>query len=57
MMNKDYVLTIRIPFEAMDDLEARMATRRKLQEKDFLEEAEIKLQEVFKDKSPRKIPL
>jgi hypothetical protein len=53
---KNYLLTIRVPFEAMDDLEARQKT--KIENKIIsLNEADIKIQEVFKDQPPRKVSL
>jgi hypothetical protein len=55
-----YLLTIRLPFEALDDLEARQKSREiaKVIEGALVDqELSIKLQENFEDKSPRSIPL
>lgn len=51
-----YQLVIRIPIEALDDLEARMKEREIVKNLPY-EEAEIKLQEIFPDKIPRGIGL
>jgi len=51
----NYVLTVRIPIEARDDMAARQAAKVKLcaiTHKE-IEGAEVKLQEVFPDKAPR----
>jgi hypothetical protein len=51
MEKKTYQLMIKIPFEAMDDIDARhLATTFLIDEK-----AEVKLQEVYKDRAPRGI--
>lgn len=51
MDKKNYQLLIKIPFEAMDDLDARhLATMFLIDEK-----ADVKLQEVYKDRAPRGI--
>lgn len=55
---KKYLLTIRVPFEAMDDLEARQKVKAKIENKKIsLEGTDIKIQEVFEDQPPRKISL
>lgn len=56
-----YIYTIRVPFKAMDDLEARNKAR-EIEKKviDVLPEpndVSSKLQEIFVDKSPRGISL
>lgn len=51
-----YQLTIKVPFEARDDLEARMKERDMVKEIPF-KDAEVKLQEIFPDKAPRGIGL
>jgi hypothetical protein len=57
----EYLYTIRIPFKAMDDLEARNKTKELEREIiDVLPEPKgmsSKLQEVFTDKPPRGISL
>jgi hypothetical protein len=53
---KDYLLTIRVPFEAMDDPDARQKVKEEIKNKNIsLDGADIKLQEVFKDQPPRKV--
>ncbi|MDD5650679.1 MAG: hypothetical protein PHF86_09730 [Candidatus Nanoarchaeia archaeon] len=53
---KDYQLIIKIPFEAIDDLDARNKAKLKIKNLS-LDDAELKVQEVFKDQPPRKVPL
>ena len=52
-----YLLTIKIPFEAMDDIQARKKAREYIQANAQDEDKTIKLQENFTDKPPRGIPL
>jgi hypothetical protein len=55
-----YLLNIKLPFEAFDDLEARQKSAefiKKIQSILSDRELSIKLQENFDDKSPRSIPL
>ena len=52
----EYVLTIKVPIEAVDDIEARKIVTEKLGDKIF-SEAELKLQEIFSNKPPRKVEL
>lgn len=47
-----YLLTIKIPFEAMDDIEARKKVREYIQANAPDEDKTIKLQENFTDKPP-----
>jgi hypothetical protein len=55
---KDYQLIIKIPFEAIDDLDARNKAKELIQNKNIFDgKADIKLQEVFKDQPPRKVGL
>jgi hypothetical protein len=54
-----YLYTIRVRFEALDDFEARMALK-EIREKTLLPTgivSEESLQEVYKDKAPRKMEL
>lgn len=52
MEKKTYQLMIKIPFEALDDIDARhVATMFLIDEA----AADVKLQEVYKDKAPRGI--
>jgi len=52
MDKKNYQLLIKIPFEALDDIDARhVATMFQIDEA----AADVKLQEVYKDKAPRGI--
>jgi hypothetical protein len=54
-----YLFTLRFPFEAFDNLDARLSVRMLL-EKLGLEgdkEVEKKLQKVFRDKAPEKVNL
>ena len=51
-----YLLTIRIPFESMDDPAARQKAAEHLSEVSAIfPEADVKLQETFSDKPPRNI--
>lgn len=53
-----YLLTIKIPFEALDDIEARKKAREYIQDNSASDEGNlVKLQENFTDKPPRGIPL
>jgi len=53
-----YLLTIKVPFEAMDDIEARKKAREYIQDNGASNEDNVvKLQENFTDKPPRGIPL
>jgi len=52
MEKKNYQLLIKIPFEAMDEIDARhLATMFQIDKA----AADVKLQEVYKDKAPRGI--
>jgi hypothetical protein len=56
----NYLINIKLPFEALDDLEARQKAKeviRKIQSILIDQKLSIKLQENFEDKSPRNIPL
>jgi HEAT repeat protein len=55
----DYVLTVRFKMPADDDLMAREEANELFQRilRDYDWEAEAKLQEVFKNKEPRKVSL
>jgi hypothetical protein len=58
MIIMQYLLTIRVPYEALDDLEARKKAIRYLADvSEILPESKEKLQEVFSNKTPRSIPL
>jgi hypothetical protein len=53
-----YLLTLRIPFEAMDDMDARQkATEYMADAAEVIPESEEKLQEIFPDKPPRNVHL
>jgi hypothetical protein len=53
-----YLYTIRIPFEAMDDIAAREKVIGYMADaSEVMPEADDKLQEVFENKPPRNIPL
>lgn len=55
---KDYMLIIKIPFKGLDDLEARKQAKAVIENKNISpDEADIKLQEVFNDQPPRRVPL
>jgi hypothetical protein len=51
MEQKNYQLLIKIPFKALDDIDARHVASMFLID----EKAEVKLQEIYTDKSPRRI--
>ena len=57
MEKKKYHLVIKVPFEAIDDVEARKYSQLDLYSQIPLEKAEFKLQEVYEDKPPRGISL
>ena len=52
-----YLYTIKIPFEAMDDIEARKIARELQADIPASKESSSKLQEVFIDKPPRGISI
>ena len=53
-----YLFTLRFPFEAFDNLDARLTVRMLLEEIGLPEnEGERKLQKVFPNKAPEKIKL
>lgn len=56
LMN-DYMLIIKIPLKALDDIEAREKAKVIIQNKNISDESDVKLQEVFKNQSPRKVVL
>ena len=51
MEKKDYQLMIKIPFKALDDVDARHVASMFLID----EKSEVKLQEIYKDRPPRGI--
>jgi len=56
----EYQLIIKIPFNAIDDIEARQKAHKFQEDVYSIEHSEdisVKLQETFQDKSPRGIPL
>jgi len=53
-----YLFTLRFPFEAFDNLDARLTVRLLVEKFGLTEgEAEKKLQKVFKDKAPEKVEI
>lgn len=53
-----YLLTLRLPFDAFDNLDARLTVRTLLDRLSLSEdEWEHKLQRVYKDKEPEKVLL
>jgi hypothetical protein len=54
---RQYTLTIRVPFEALDDPLGRKVAQEKLREMNLPDGVELKLQEVQKNAAPRKIDL
>ena len=52
---KEYILTLRIRFEALDDIEARKKAQKELEHIGAESGDEIKLQEVSENKPPRKV--
>jgi hypothetical protein len=56
---KDYMLTIRVPIQAVDDVQARQEAANLLAEAGVRREpgVESKLQEVYPNKQPRKVRL
>jgi hypothetical protein len=52
-----YVLTIRVPIDAIDDPDARQKSQKKLKDMGIEIKDDIKLQEVIDNKPPRKINL
>ena len=57
---KNYILTIRIPFTALDDMDARNKSKNSVYLElngDSFSEKVVKLQEVFENKAPRGLEL
>jgi hypothetical protein len=53
---KDYLLMIKVPIKAIDDIDARMKLSEiKKNPKFYIHNGEIKLQEIFKDQHPRHV--
>lgn len=52
-----YLLTIRIPYEALDDVEGRKVARKTLEDIKVPEEAVSKLQKLVDNKEPKGIKL
>ena len=59
MSKNKYMFTLRFPFAAIDDLDARLSARLLLKNMGLKEDGEEdkKLQRVFPDKSPEKVEL
>lgn len=55
MENNDYLLTIQVPYEGMDDIAAKIYYRKIMENVDLPENANVKVQQLFTDKAPRKI--
>jgi len=53
----EYMLTIKVPFDAFDDLDARKIATEKIEKMSVPENGEVKLQEFFQNKAPRKIEI
>jgi hypothetical protein len=54
----DYQIIIKVPFEAIDDIEARTKAKDIIQDPvRYLNKDNIKFQRVHKDKAPEGIPL
>jgi len=53
----DYMLIIKIPLKALDDIEVREKAKVIIQNKNISDDTDVKLQEVFKNQSPRKVVL
>lgn len=51
---KDFQILVKIPIKANDDVDARLQTRKILEEKGIQKE-EAKLQRVYKDRTPEGI--
>ena len=52
-MARSYILTVRIPFEQIDDFEARVDATKKVAEMGVNGDAKVKLQEVHDNEAPR----
>ena len=57
VQSKDYVLTIRVKFGALDDVEARRHAQAILADAPDELEQQTKLQEVYPDRPPRSVHL
>jgi len=59
MDKKSFMLTIRLPFEAMDTIEARQIAKEMMTDLQLSEEEKkvVKLQQVFPNKAPEGIEL
>ena len=53
--DKDFLLTIKIPMKSLDDLSFRQEAKDLIKKLDISEDAEVKLQEIFDSKAPRKV--
>ena len=56
-MTNKYHLTIRIPFEAYDDIDSRIFAKLFLKKINLEDDVVIKLQRVYDDKAPEKVKL
>ncbi len=54
LVQKDYILNIKIPFKSIDDVQAREYAKTLYS---VSNDSIVKLQEVFKDKTPRGVTL
>lgn len=54
---KNYTLTVRVSFEALDDVEAREQARGLARLMNIADKGDAKLQETFEKKPPRKVVL
>lgn len=54
MEKKDFLITVRIPIKANDDVDARLQARKILEEKG-IEKENAKLQRVYENKAPEGI--
>lgn len=56
-MNREYLMTIKIKIDAFDDIDFRQKAKEILNDFSRLDNVDVKLQEVFKSKPPRKIKI
>jgi len=54
---KEYTLTVRFRFSAVDDFEARMDAKDRLNKIGPVNDAEVKMQRLSKNKQPEKVSL
>jgi len=55
--DKKYMLTLKIPIDALDDIDLRSKAKEIIEKVKLSENSEVKLQEIYNSKPPRKIEI